>query len=30
MKKEGQWQRSRLCKKKSCKNYKVKQWQYGK
>jgi hypothetical protein len=29
-KKNGQWQRSRLCQKKSCKNYKVKQWQYGK
>jgi hypothetical protein len=29
MKKNGQWQRSRLCQKKSCKNYKIKQYQYA-
>jgi hypothetical protein len=30
MKKQGLWQRPRICNKKGCPNYKIKQYQYGK
>jgi hypothetical protein len=29
MKKQGLWQRPRICNKKSCPNYKIKQYQYA-